>query len=95
MRKRGRGRRVCRDSEWGYVSMGARPYGRGLIFSPVAHVLDGPGPRSGIFLPWNSDIECWAANGPVRRDGGERQGLVGRVIRTCNEWERDGLAYLM
>ena len=32
-------------------------------------------------MPWNGDVEDWAAGGPVRKDGGEREGLGGRVIR--------------
>ena len=66
-----------------------------LHLPPLARVPDGPDPCSGIFLPWNGDVEGWAASGPLRRDGGEREGLGGRVIRTCDERERDGLAYLM
>ena len=56
--------------------------GCGFIFLPVVCVLDGLGPCSGIFLPWNGDVEGWAAGGPVRKDGREREDLGGRVIRT-------------
>ena len=52
--------------------MRACPDGRGFISPALARVLDGPGPCSGIFLPWNGDAKGWAASGPVRRDGGER-----------------------
>ena len=42
---------------------------------------DGPGPHSDILLLWNGEVEGWAASGPVRRDGGEREGLGGGLSK--------------
>ena len=80
MRTRGRGR---------WMKRGAAGLPSHLV------TKGGDGLDSGIFLSRNGDVEGWAASGPVRRDGGEREGLGGRVIRTCDQRERGGLAYLM